>query len=526
MRLILLLLLAALCASAAGEGVREGMAVKVANRTVIVLYGPIAGFSAKDRVTGAMERIELALQAERQPAISTEPAAEGTVRVLLGGKHAFLVTRVDIDESAGESTDVVARAAVSRLEQALVERTEQATPGYLARAVAVSLAATLLAGLLLLLLVRLRRWALQRIGAAASAHSVGLKVAGVPIFSTDNVLMLTRPLPGLLVWLAALLLAWAWLSFVLRSFPYTRPWGEHLGAELLGILGGSGAAALDALPGLLVVAVVVVVARSAQRILNVFFQKVERGRLHLGGLDPDTAGPTRRVVGVAIWIFAIAMAYPYLPGAQTEAFKGLSVLLGLMVSLGAASVVGQAFSGLILMYNRAYRVGDYVRIGTTEGTVTALNTFVTHIRTGLGSDILVPNAIVMASGITNYSGIVKGAGFVIDTVVTIGYSTPWRQVHAMLLEAARRTPDVAAVPAPGVRQTSLSDFYVEYRLIAYTPAEQPRARAEVLSDLHASIQDVFNEHGVQIMSPHYVLDPKEPQVVPREKWHEPPARKD
>jgi small-conductance mechanosensitive channel len=194
-----------------------------------------------------------------------------------------------------------------------------------------------------------------------------------------------------------------------------------------------------------------------------------------------------------------------------------------MVTLGASSVVGQGFSGLILMYTKAFRPGDYVRIGDTEGTVTVLGTFATHIRTGLGEEITLPNSTVMSASIRNYSRVVPGTGYVVHTAVTIGYSTPWRQVHAMLEEAARRTRDITQDPKPIVRQTALSDFYIEYRLAAYTPVETPVQRPEVLSALHANIQDVFNEHGVQIMSPHYMTDPGKPQVVPKEDWHRPPA---
>jgi small-conductance mechanosensitive channel len=193
------------------------------------------------------------------------------------------------------------------------------------------------------------------------------------------------------------------------------------------------------------------------------------------------------------------------------------------VSLGATSVIGQAFNGFILMYSRAYRKGDYVRIGDSEGTIESLGTFVTRVRTGLGEELTLPNSTVMAAAIRNYSRAVPGTGCVLDAAVTIGYSAPWRQVHAMLEEAARRTTQLSTEPAPYVRQTALSDFYVEYRLVAHTPLGDPAQRANALSRLHASIQDVFNEHGVQILSPHYMVEPKEPQLVPKERWHLPPA---
>jgi small-conductance mechanosensitive channel len=176
------------------------------------------------------------------------------------------------------------------------------------------------------------------------------------------------------------------------------------------------------------------------------------------------------------------------------------------------------------MYVRIFRRGDYVRIGDHEGTVAELGMFATRIRTGLGEEVSISNAAVLAATTKNYSRAIPGTGFVLDTTVTIGYSTPWRQVEAMLIEAARRTEDIAHAPQPVVRQTALSDFYVEYRLIAYSPAEKPLVRAEILHHLHGHIQDVFNEHGVQIMSPHYMMDPSQPQVVPKDKWYTPPAR--
>jgi small-conductance mechanosensitive channel len=152
--------------------------------------------------------------------------------------------------------------------------------------------------------------------------------------------------------------------------------------------------------------------------------------------------------------------------------------------------------------------------------------FATRLRTGRGEELILPNTIVLANTTRNYSRADAGRGFVLQVKVTIGYATPWRQVHAMLLEAARRTPDVVSDPAPFVIQAALSDFYVEYELVATATSEAPGQRARILSALNANVQDVFNEYGVQIMSPHYRGDPAQPQVVPKERWFEPPARID
>jgi small-conductance mechanosensitive channel len=179
----------------------------------------------------------------------------------------------------------------------------------------------------------------------------------------------------------------------------------------------------------------------------------------------------------------------------------------------------------MITYTHTLRLGEYVRIGDTEGTVSDLGIFATRVRTGMGEEVTLPNAYVVANTIKNYSRALDGAhGFVLSTQVTIGYATPWRQVHEMLLLSARRTPGVLAEPKAFVVQTALSDFYAEYRLVCYAGPEAPKLRALALDALHANIQDVFNEYGVQIMSPHYMMDPAHPQVVPKEKWYEPPAQ--
>jgi small-conductance mechanosensitive channel len=194
-----------------------------------------------------------------------------------------------------------------------------------------------------------------------------------------------------------------------------------------------------------------------------------------------------------------------------------------MFTVGGSSLFGQAASGLILMYSRTIRVGEYVRINDQEGTVTELGTFTTRIRTGLGEELTLPNALVLGTVTKNYSRTVHGRGYIVDTTVTIGYDTPWRQVEAMLTEAALRTPGVLSQPAPRVFQTALSDFYPEYRLVCQAVPSEPRPRAEVLANLHGNIQDVFNEYGVQIMSPHYLGDPDGPKVVPKKDWYAAPA---
>jgi small-conductance mechanosensitive channel len=518
-------LLTAAAHAAEGPAATDSAPLMIANRTIIELRGPIAGHHAKERADAAGQRILAVLDAQGVAAVTMEETPPHGTRVMVGGRHAFIVTPIDIDPNAGETTTLVAREAVRRLEAAVVARAEQRSPRFLAKAALISLAATLVLGAFVWLILRLRRWADARVARAADEQTRKLQAIGFA-FGSGQVLAVTRPLLRFVVLLAVIVLACAWLAFVLEQFPYTMPYGERLTGQMLELLGRAGLAVVEALPGLLLVVVIFVIARAINRTARLLFHRVERGDASFGWLDANTAGPTRRIFAIVVWIFALAMAYPYLPGANTEAFKGLSVLVGLMISLGGAGMIGQAFAGLAVMYNGSIRAGEYVRIGEVEGTVVELGMMMTRIRTGLGEVITLPNATLTSTPVKNYSRAFEGTGFVLDTTVTIGYATPWRQVHAMLIEAALRTGGIVREkPEPHVRQTALSDFHVQYRLIAYSSAQKPGARAAVLNDLHANIQDVFNEYGVQIMAPNYEADPAEPKVVPRERWYAAPAKK-
>jgi small-conductance mechanosensitive channel len=222
-----------------------------------------------------------------------------------------------------------------------------------------------------------------------------------------------------------------------------------------------------------------------------------------------------------VWIFAAVVAYPYIPGSDTDAFKGVSVFLGAMVTLGSSGLVNHIMSGLMITYSRALRVGDFVRIGDVEGTVIHLGVLSVKVRTPPNEEVTIPNAVVVAQTTIDYSRPGETAGVFIPTSVTIGYDAPWRQVHSLLLMAAERTDGVRREPKPYVLQAGLEDFYVKYTL--FVCLQRQKERPFVLDRLHAHIQDLFNEYGVQIMSPNYVIDPAAPKVVAKSQWHAAPA---
>jgi small-conductance mechanosensitive channel len=176
---------------------------------------------------------------------------------------------------------------------------------------------------------------------------------------------------------------------------------------------------------------------------------------------------------------------------------------------------------LTITYSRALRLRDFVRVGEVEGTVTHLGSLSTKLMTPRGEEITIPNAVVVSTLTTNYSRHADGEGVYTPTTVTIGYDQPWRLVKALLLQAAQRTPGIRSTPRPMVRQTALRDSYVEYALLV--ALENPASRGLTLDVLHGHIQDAFNEHGVQIMSPNYEGDPDQPKLVPRDRWFAEPS---
>ena len=257
----------------------------------------------------------------------------------------------------------------------------------------------------------------------------------------------------------SLVLSYFWLTFVLRRFPYTRPWGESLREFLLTRLATMGLAIVGSIPDLFTVAVIVVITRFAVRFACALFDAAEQERLTLPGVYPETApADTPAGDGAALAVRAGLCPTRICRAADSDAFKGVSVFVGLIVSLGSSGIVGQTMSGMTITYSRAVRLGDFVRIGDVEGTVTHLGSLSTKIKTERREDVTIPNAVVVSTPITNYSRFAEIEGVSAPVTVTIGYDVPWRQIHAMLLLAAERTSNIKRSPAPVVRQREFREF--------------------------------------------------------------------
>jgi small-conductance mechanosensitive channel len=318
-----------------------------------------------------------------------------------------------------------------------------------------------------------------------------------------------------------LAVAYAYVDYVLLLFPWTRGVGHSLASILLQPLATLGTGFVRFLPSLLFLIVLAFVTRAVMRLARIFFRRVADGTVTFHGFDPEWARPTERIARFTIVVFALVIAYPHIPGSGSDAFKGIGLVIGLMFSLGSPSVIGNMVAGLSLAFRRAFRVGDRVRIGEHIGEVQQVRLLTTYLRSPKNEQIVIPNSIILNSEVVNFSTLAGDAGLILHTNVGIGYETPWRQVEAILIEAARRTPGLRTDPEPFVLQRKLGDFAVDYELNAYT--DDPSRMLRLYSALHRNILDAFNEYGIQIMTPAYEGDPEQPKIVPREQWFSWPA---
>jgi small-conductance mechanosensitive channel len=255
------------------------------------------------------------------------------------------------------------------------------------------------------------------------------------------------------------------------------------------------------LPNLFTILVIFIFTRYLVRALKLFFHEVGRGQVHLPGFHMDFARPTFNIVRFVLYAFMMVVIFPYLPGSSSPAFQGVSVFLGLLISLGSSSAINNIIAGLVITYMRPFKIGDRIRIGETTGDVIEKSMLVIKVRTVKNEEITVPNSTVLTNNTINYSSMAEEPGLILHTTVTIGYDVPWRKMHEALLRASDRTAKLLKDPPPFVFQTSLDDFYVSYQLNAYTKAATEQAG--IYSELHQHIQDCCAEAGIEIMSPHY-----------------------
>jgi small-conductance mechanosensitive channel len=506
-------------ASAEGE---EPATLRVLNRDVVVLRARVGGLPPNLRVQRTQQRLRELPNAAIDAPLAALPSTFGSVEgvtIVVGERPLLSLVAADVDPESKEDLDALVRQTLARLEQVRIAWHELHDGERLLRGAIRAAIATLLLGALVWVTYRG-----SRVLVVWMEKKRDILAARFPYVDWRE--FLARLAVGTMVlvqWLVLAGLAYAWLYAVLGGFDLTSPLADQMHEWLFDKLAWFGDGVIASVPGLATVFIVLIITRAIADLARYFFEAVQKGRIRLAMFHPETAAATRRICTLVVWALGVSVAYPYLPGSNTEAFKGISVLLGLVLTLGSAGLITQVMSGLVVVYSRSLVKGDFVDINGVQGVVTEMGALATKVVNVQNEEVTIPNSVVVASPIRNYSKLGNTLGTLLTTKVTIGYDAPWRQVHAMLIDAALATPDVRRDPPPYVYQRALSDFYVEYELFA--SIAEPARRIPALSALHASILDAFNRHGVQIMSPHYLGQPTKAVVVPEERWFAEPARK-
>jgi len=437
----------------------------------------------------------------------------------------FLVRVLDADARLeGLNRGELALVYVQVLGPAIEEYRKERTPERLWSATGRTLLATALLGGLTILLLRVFRRVDDAILRRYQHHIESLEERSFDIVRAERIEGLLRA--SFRTARALLLLGafYLYLDYTLGLFPWSRPIAVQLSDWIVAPLRAMGSAFVADIPDLIFLAVLVVVVRYALKVLKLFFDGISRGQIRFEGFDADWGEPTYKIVRGAVIAFALVVAYPYIPGSSSAAFKGVSLFAGVVFSLGSSSIISNMIAGFSMTYRRAFKLGDRVKIGSTIGDVTAIRLQVTHLKTPKNEEVVVPNSLILAAEVTNYTALARSEGLILHTSVGIGYEVPWRQVEAMLLQAAERTAGIEKQPAPFVLQTALGDFAISYELNVY--CRDAKSMNRLYAELHRNIQDAFNEHGVQIMTPNYVADTAQPKLVPREQWFAPPAKPD
>ena len=509
-------------AAAAGEDeVGPRTAPVVVDGVMLFRVAGVSAYPAEKRAAAIADRIRAAAANHAYVAsgLTTQEVPLGT-QILIG--NYAIMTVIDEDARLEHvARPVLGQAYIVRIGEAMTDYRRDRDPKVLLRH---GIYAVIALFLLLLGLfsghrvVRKLREVFQR---RYKQKIHGLQIQSLHLIHAEHVWRGLRTVLNVVWMVIAFIATYIVAHYILSLFPWTRGLGNRLADLILDPLSTIGNAFLNAVPNLIFLAILVVVTWYVLKLIRLFFSGVDSGAIELSGFDAAWAKPTYRLVRVAVVAFALVAAYPYIPGSDSQAFKGVSLLIGVIFSLGSTSLIGNMISGYSMAYRRTFQLGDRVKIGDVVGDVQETKLMVTYIRTPKNEVVAVPNSLIIGAEVVNYSTLAKTEGLILHTTVGIGYETSWRQVEAMLLRAAELTPGLLREPKPFVLQKELADFAVTYEINAY--CNDARSMARLYTALHANILDVFNEYGVQIMTPAYEGDPEQAKVVPKDQWYTAPA---
>ncbi|MGL5919183.1 MAG: mechanosensitive ion channel family protein [Bacteroidales bacterium] len=471
------------------------------NDTILLLYASMGGKKPETRAIDAEQSIESVTKEYNFSPDSLHLATGRYVTdIMYKNKSIFSFTETDA-LFAGMTKQELGGILLNKIKNQSIELSK--THGFFANVKRIALFILIIIAQIFLcyLVVRVFRIFRNRVDKLREKKLKPINIKDYELVNVDNEVKLIRLLlHGVQYFVIAIFLILT-VPLLFWLFPQTKEIATNLLTYILYPIRQLWHGIVNNIPNFITIIVIIVVIKYLVRAIEYIGNEVAAERLKISGFYPDWAMPTANIIKWLLYAFSIAVIYPLVPGGQSDIFKGVSVLLGVIVSLGSSSVVGNIMAGLVITYMRAFKIGDRIKLNDTVGNVIEKSAFVTRIKTPKNEIITIPNSFILSSQTTNYSHSARRFGLIIHTSVTIGYDAPWRQVHQLLIDAAKATPEIIPEPAPFVLETSLDDYYVSYQLNAYIQDADRQPR--IMSQLHANIQDMFNHAGVEIMSPHY-----------------------
>ena len=500
--------------------VQSAADVKIDGNVLFKVQG-IASYTSGQRAVAISERIE---KVASNDSISTDSLKiiSSDHRMMIYAGDEFIMSIFDVDATTtGIKREVLADIILQKIGKAIdLHRNERSRPVLIKKSLYALGAATILALILFAFL-----WLIRRINNTLM-NRIKTRIDKVEDKSF-NLIRSNQLWRAIQIFFNVIKIAIiifvisAFLQFILGLFPWTNNFATYTLNLFLDPIQKIWKGFVGFIPSLVFLVVIYFVTRYLLKLINLLFTGIDQGGIVINGFDNDWAMPTFRILRFFIIAFSVVVAYPYIPGSESNAFKGVTVFIGVLFSLGSSSFISNLVAGYSMTYRGAYKTGDLIKLNEFTGFVEDQKLLVTRLRSFKNEEIVVPNSLLLNSNIVNYSKKAKEQGLILHTMVGIGYETPWRQVDAMLKLAADRTEGLLKQPPPYVLKKSLGDFAVNYEINVF--CTDVTKMNTYYSELHQNILDVFNENNVQIMTPAYERDPEIPKVVPKDQWFTPLA---
>lgn len=481
----------------------------------------VSSYPAEDRAKTISNRInKVAANYLIAPDAVRAIPDERKIQIMAGTD--FIMNVYDLDgESEGVAKETLAELYAGKIKSSLVQYRAERRPESIQKKYVnaiISLAVLVVVMLLTLwILRRMGNWFKRRMRTKIDT----LENVSFKLIQSENLLKALHVFYQIVRLITITFIIAFFAQYILSLFPWSRGPAKIVLHLVVNPLKSIASGFIEYLPSLIFLVIIFFITRYVLRLIRLFFDGLGSGAIEINNFDPEWAIPTYKIVRIVIVAFALVLAFPYIPGSETSAFKGVSVFLGVLLSLGSSSFIANMIAGYSMTYRRAFKIGDRIEINDMGGYVKEQSLMVTRLRSYKNEEIVIPNSIMLNSSLINYSAKAKEKGLILHTTVGIGYETPWRQVDAMLKLAADRTEGLLKDPPPFVLKRALGDFAITYEINAYS-----NDASKVLynyNELHQHILDIFNENNVQIMTPAYEGDPEIPKVVPKDQWNTPLA---